>query len=1622
MHGTVRTLGTRDCSVQRRRQKVIEEAPPPALVDGLDEKLRAAAKTAALEVGYSGVGTVEFLVRGDEYYFLEMNPRLQVEHAITEEITGLDLVEIQIRIARGESIAEIPVEEKGASIEVRICAEDPDSGFLPSPGTIACFDPALGPGTRLDTGVTSGSVVPHDFDSLIAKLITTGADRHEARARMLAALGDFDLVIEGGATNKAFLIEILRTEELARGGVDTTWLDRFVAARGVTKQHAFEALVAAAILTYQTNRRVARANFYADTSNLSPERVPPSTGQQVDLTLGGESYRLEVVATGGWSYRVHLDGRVIEAALREQGKHLARLQLGDRVLRLLYDVSSGIRIEIEGAVHCFGLHRAGQVRAGTPAMVVAIHAKVGDTVTAGQSIGVLEAMKMEIAFTAPVGGVIAEVLVGAGQQVAAGDPLMVIEPTGDAEAAPVARLEFPEVPDPLAPVLGDGTNDVHDPFRFTATPRARREAFQAVRGEVRGIFLGYDADPGRAERLAEFLETPIRAGLSASLRWRLAEIREELAVAVDIDELFVRAPSISASGALGPSNNAQLRMFLRRIRAGGSGVPEEFLERLLRALAHYGITSLDFTDTVERAVLRLLASQRTRALRDRFLLAILNRLRILGRSGSPLMRDESLRNVLERVVALRGLVPDSVSDAAIQAIYDIFRRPEIEDRAFETSRRVENWLNAAASESFAPPEESLLEIAAAPHSVFARIRPWFDMKDPRRRGIAAAALVRRLYAPSVPASVYPIGAGAEVLRYPDGRLVVGIAIGPGVEVESIPRVLADLEVKAPVSALEILQGEATSPEGVERVLTLASEQVARVTFTSNAEAGGRHHRTFFRRGKSFEEDIFLAGLHPEVAARLDFGRLTGFDLDRHPAPEGIYLFSGKSRELPSDERLFVIGDIPGFWSTEGQSAESFLPSFEQTFYEATRSLRELIALRDQDRRLQWNRIFLVLSPTVTLDESLADPLSQRLAPAARHLGLEKVIVRLSVAGPGNPWVEVETFDLTGTNLEVHFREPHHAPLHPRSEYERRIGEARRHHLIPPYEIVRLLTGKGVRDADEGTDQQELNDGGTFEEYDVEAGPDGPVVRSVKGRPYGSNEAAVVFGIISTPTAKFPEGLRRVLILSDPTGAMGALAGPECERIIAAIGLAEQLGLPVEWVPVSSGAKIAMDSGTETLDATARVARRIITFTQAGGTINILIDGVNVGAQSYFDALATMLIHCRGILVMTTRASMVLTGRAALEASGAVSAEDESAIGGLERIMGPNGQSQYSANDLGDAYRILFEYYRYSYVASGESRPRRFPTTDPVERDIRSSPCEEEGFQTVGEILDEKTNPGRKRPFPMRSVMAAVVDQDGGWLERWAPMVGAETAIVWDAHIGGYPVSVIGIESRNVNRDGYRPHDGPGSWSGGTLFPLSSKKVARAINAASGVRPVVVLANLSGFDGSPESMRKLQLEYGAEIARAVVNFEGPIFFLVVARYHGGAYVVFSQALNEGLETVALTGSYASVIGGSAAAAVVFPREVRALALKDPRVETLQSQLDTPGGLGRYERTLTDVILEKRSELAKRFDAIHSVERAREVGSVSGILEPRDVRPWLVQRVASWYEGGETGKDRPAPNTR
>ena len=227
-HGTTWAAGVRDCTIQRRHQKVLEEAPSPALSPEQDQSLREAAIRLSQVAGYHNAGTVEFLYQpqSQRFLFMEMNTRLQVEHPVTECTTGIDLVKLQIHVARRGRLEGEPPRTTGHAIEVRLNAEDADNGFAPSPGEIERFRIPTGPGVRIDTGVEEGDAVPAEFDSMIAKIIAYGQNRKEALSRLQRVLRESVVVIKNGASNRAFLMELLGRPEVQSGEVDIGWLDR----------------------------------------------------------------------------------------------------------------------------------------------------------------------------------------------------------------------------------------------------------------------------------------------------------------------------------------------------------------------------------------------------------------------------------------------------------------------------------------------------------------------------------------------------------------------------------------------------------------------------------------------------------------------------------------------------------------------------------------------------------------------------------------------------------------------------------------------------------------------------------------------------------------------------------------------------------------------------------------------------------------------------------------------------------------------------------------------------------------------------------------------------------------------------------------------------------------------------------------------------------------------------------------------------------------------------------------------------------------------------------------------------------------------------------------------------
>ena len=437
--GTVVHLFERECSIQRRYQKIVEECPSPAVDACLRAALAAAAVTAGQAIGYTGAGTVEFVLdRDGSFYFLEMNTRLQVEHPVTEEVTGLDLVELQLRIAEGEPLPLQAREAQinGHAIEVRLYAEDVPAGFVPATGTLHRFAIPAAPGIRVETGFRDGSVVSPHYDAMLAKVIAHGRTRADAARRLARALERAE--IHGVTTNRDLLVAILREPGFLAGATDTGYLTRHdpaALAGSAAKATATHALAAALA-------RQARHRAEAPVLGTLPSgwRNVFSAPQRVTYTTAGESYAVAYRITGStiqaWVNDVAL-GLVVRAA----GPDRVDLEIdGIRREYRIHQVGAEVYVDASDGssalseVPRFGdpekVAPAGSLLAPMPGLVLRILAEVGAVVTAGQPLLVLEAMKMEQTVSAPAHGVVAELRAKAGEQVTTGQVLAVLEAEG----------------------------------------------------------------------------------------------------------------------------------------------------------------------------------------------------------------------------------------------------------------------------------------------------------------------------------------------------------------------------------------------------------------------------------------------------------------------------------------------------------------------------------------------------------------------------------------------------------------------------------------------------------------------------------------------------------------------------------------------------------------------------------------------------------------------------------------------------------------------------------------------------------------------------------------------------------------------------------------------------------------------------------------------------------------------------------------------------------------------------------------------------------------------------------------------------------------------------------------
>ncbi len=429
-YGNAIHLGERDCSVQRRHQKLIEEAPSPAVTPKLRTRMGQVAVDAVRSLRYEGAGTLEFLLNASgEFYFMEMNTRLQVEHPVTEAITGLDLVELQLRVASGEALGLVQEDVKfsGHAIEVRLCSEDADHDFMPQSGKMALWQ--MPDGIRVEHALESGSEIPPFYDSMIAKIISHGTDRNEARGKLICGLEQ--LAAFGVTTNQGFLLSCLRHPGFANGEATTAFIgdhrSELLAPRHDVEWETF----LAGLLLYLTNRSARKwqsGRSLAATFPV-PVRIELDHGvHDVDIVRGRDgSYQ----GLENKPYRVEIHG-ADESSVRFTGNGLTESlkwsRDGDR-LHFLYrgNTISARDLTLAAPVSAAASGGDGKVRAAMNGRVVAVLIQPGDKVTAGQPVMTLEAMKMEHVHTAGVAGTVSAIDVAEGEQVTTGKIVVEIE-------------------------------------------------------------------------------------------------------------------------------------------------------------------------------------------------------------------------------------------------------------------------------------------------------------------------------------------------------------------------------------------------------------------------------------------------------------------------------------------------------------------------------------------------------------------------------------------------------------------------------------------------------------------------------------------------------------------------------------------------------------------------------------------------------------------------------------------------------------------------------------------------------------------------------------------------------------------------------------------------------------------------------------------------------------------------------------------------------------------------------------------------------------------------------------------------------------------------------------------
>ena len=1126
--------------------------------------------------------------------------------ALAEELLAVDLTDL------GD--AEPPT-ASGHAIEARLHGIDAPEG-----ATVLHLRPPQGPGVRVVERAAVGAVVG---SGVALRIVAHGRDRATALGRLRHALNDCALVVSGCASNRCALLAAV-TAEMSE-----------TPSRPRPESDPLAVLVSA-VRASDSQRETQRAAFHARAARGRPEPVDAS-GVATSLNYDGQQYSLRVFQTGPHTYRIDAGDGVAELAIDRANDFEWTVTAAGRARNVVIAThGTGCLLEIDGIAHRVERDEGIAVRAQWPALIVSVAVTPGQEVAEGDALVIAEAMKMESTLRAPFAGTITSLEVLPNEQVDSGAPLVLIRPAtrGDAEST------------------RQPTNGSRVSFAGMAiADTSGRPPFERVYSALRGYLLGYELDPASlAALLAEQRSFANRA--SAGDTKLLAAEDGFLDLFTDLGLLWQSEREGGAQADQGVTTAREYLLgYIQWLDPDRIGLPVQMRRRLARVLARYGVTDLHRNPDLEQAVVLLFGSQARRPQLARVVTGILER-RLRYRDRILPFVDDSARMRYDRLTASAQGQLESVADLSRDARFRFIDEPVVEAGRAQMQARMEAHLDALAEDPNRPERaERIAALVEAPQPMRTTIlRRRLSSTDKDMQAALLEVRARRWYRTRPIRDLRVVDVDGIMLCCADydfeGRSIhVVLAFTPFSEINAVgaavARHMAEVDPgRNPI--VDVMTWRPDSQPSGDDLSAAVAENVAGwdlgrpiwrldVTVTSLAADLDPENQTQYftfrtQPDGALAEDRFYRNLHPMLAKRLELWRLENFDLTRLPSMEDVYLFHGVARDNPKDHRLFALAEVRDMTVVpDSRGGAAGYPTLERMGLQAIIAMRRARATFPERGRPQANRITLFVRPPWTVPQEHWSDLAELMIPLAGGAGLELVVMRTLMPQPDGS-LKPTVFNVDGiinraiTVTEEPVRDDIVRPL---TAYRQKVLTAQRFGVPYPFEILRMFAPQP------GTVGKFLP--AHFVEHDLDES--GEVLVPVLREP-GLNTSNLVVGLLTTYTAAYPEGMTRVIMLSDPTRGLGNLAEPECRIVNAALALAAEMGVPVEWFAVSSGALISMESGTENMDWIALTLRRIIEFTQAGGEINIVVTGINVGGQPYWNAEATMLLHTRGILIMT----------------------------------------------------------------------------------------------------------------------------------------------------------------------------------------------------------------------------------------------------------------------------------------------------------------------------------------------------------------------------------------------------